>query len=218
MTDLKTRIENDVSGFNWFAKQRLKFIDTRLFGDGYVSRKDLCEYFGIAEAQATRDLTLYRAKFKQNIKYNGKAKRYERTTNYAPVLHYGHDAEDIIRSLEAKVEAEWQPIETIPYDIKVYLKNQKGQIDTGVYESSLSEINSVDGFGDDENEYGYTYWKPLTNTALQTKLTEADKLLEVMGEAYKRLLYYSVDILSMEGLEKGQLILAQYQSYKAGRE
>lgn len=54
--------------------------------------------------------------------------------------------------------------------------------------------------------------------AMATKLTEQDKLIEVMGESYKLLLSYSADILSDEGLIKGQQILAQYKSYKAGRE
>ena len=58
--------------------------------------------------------------------------------------------------------------------------------------------------------------------ALQTKLTEADKLLEVMG--------YSLEVAN-RCIESGDLILvgsayhsmikqdlAQYQSYKAGRE
>jgi hypothetical protein len=63
----------------------------------------------------------------------------------------------------------WQPIATIPkYDVLVYLKNRKGQIDTGYvygYEDedgkSRDGIGSHNGFGDDNNDMGYSFWKPL---------------------------------------------------------
>lgn len=77
-----------------------------------------------------------------------------------------HAIDAAIKAPKRESVDEWQPIETIPTEdeVTVYLKNAKGQIDTGNWywfmdekytEQKLGDINSTHGFGD------YTHWKPL---------------------------------------------------------
>ena len=44
---------------NYAQEQRLRFIDCMLVYYGFVDRKKLCDFFGVAEPTATRDFRLY---------------------------------------------------------------------------------------------------------------------------------------------------------------
>lgn len=59
---------------------------------------------------------------------------------------------------------EWHPIGTIPPETTVYLKNAKGEIDTGHWYWFLDERNNPSKEGDIASTQGfgdYTHWKPL---------------------------------------------------------
>lgn len=60
----------------WSTKKRLEFIESRLFWDGKVSRKDLRDYFDVSTPQATKDLKQYAELAPGNIKYDTSAKHY----------------------------------------------------------------------------------------------------------------------------------------------
>ena len=57
-------------------RERLTYIDFRLYFFGEVGRPDLIERFGVAPAGATRDLALYREIARQNISFDGSNKIY----------------------------------------------------------------------------------------------------------------------------------------------
>lgn len=57
-------------------RERLAYIEFRLWFFGAVTRKDVLERFGLATAAGTRDLTLYRELAPLNTEYEGKVYRY----------------------------------------------------------------------------------------------------------------------------------------------
>ena len=72
-------------------RDRLAFIEMRLWFLGEIRRQVLIERFGIQSAAATRDLTLYRALAPGNIDYDGKAKVYVTGSRFSPLFQYAPD-------------------------------------------------------------------------------------------------------------------------------
>jgi len=70
----------------WGVRQRLEFIETRLFWEGRINRGDLTEFFGISVPQASADIRLYQEKAEGNLKYDKKKKFYSATANFKPVF------------------------------------------------------------------------------------------------------------------------------------
>jgi len=69
-------------------RQRLSHIDFRLRFLGSISRADLVARFGIKEAAATRDLSLYRKLAPDNLGYDPRAKAYTIASGYQPLFEY----------------------------------------------------------------------------------------------------------------------------------
>lgn len=67
-------------------RDRLAYIDFRLYFIGEVGRPDLTIRFGIAAAAATRDLALYRELAPQNIEFDGSNKIYRIGKSFAPLF------------------------------------------------------------------------------------------------------------------------------------
>lgn len=70
----------------WSIKQRIEFIETRLYWEGKISRKDLTRYFDISIPQATKDIKAYIEEAPGNIRYDSKAKQYVATEEFQPIL------------------------------------------------------------------------------------------------------------------------------------
>lgn len=69
-------------------KERLFHIDFRLYFLGSVNRNDLVSRFGIKEAAATRDITLYKELAPKNLEYDTKAKTYIQREGFSPLFNY----------------------------------------------------------------------------------------------------------------------------------
>jgi predicted DNA-binding transcriptional regulator YafY len=69
-------------------RDRLAYIDFRLYFMGEVGRPDLASRFGVAPAGATRDLALYREVAPQNIEFDGSNKIYRIGKNFAPLFEH----------------------------------------------------------------------------------------------------------------------------------
>jgi hypothetical protein len=69
-------------------KNRLTYIDFRLYFLGTVSRSDLIQRFGIKEAAATRDIALYKERAPQNLLYDAKIKTYSSLDTFKPLFKY----------------------------------------------------------------------------------------------------------------------------------
>lgn len=76
---------------NQAQRERLAFIEFRLWFLGDVRRPDLIDRFGIAPAVATRDLGAYREVAPDNMDFDGRRKVYVPTDNFAPVFEHRPD-------------------------------------------------------------------------------------------------------------------------------
>lgn len=68
----------------WGVAKRLEFIDFRLFWDGSFNRKDLVDFFGISEQQASSDIAQYQSRAERNLRYDRSLKSFVRTEGYQP--------------------------------------------------------------------------------------------------------------------------------------
>jgi hypothetical protein len=66
------------------VKERLEFIDFRLFWEGRINRADIMERFGISMPQASKDLSLYESIVPGNLSYDVSAKRYLASSRFTP--------------------------------------------------------------------------------------------------------------------------------------
>jgi hypothetical protein len=73
---------------NQAQRERLAFIEFRLWFLGDVRRPDLMDRFGIAPAVATRDLAAYRELAPQNIDFDGSRKVYVPTADFSPLFEH----------------------------------------------------------------------------------------------------------------------------------
>jgi predicted DNA-binding transcriptional regulator YafY len=78
-------------------KERLAFIEFRLWFLGDISRRDLMDRFGIAPAVATRDLAAYRELAPGNINFEGSRKLYICHEPFQPLFE--HQAERVLSAL-----------------------------------------------------------------------------------------------------------------------
>ncbi len=76
-------------------RQRLAYIEFRVWFYGHVARKDVLERFEVATAAGTRDLALYRALAPRNVHYERKAYRYQ--PSFAPLFR--HDVDRMLAML-----------------------------------------------------------------------------------------------------------------------
>ncbi|MEY8198913.1 MAG: WYL domain-containing protein [Colwellia sp.] len=76
---------------NQSQKERLSHIDFRLYFLGSIGRNDLVQRFGIKEAAATRDISLYRELASANLSYDTKAKIYVVADGFTPLFSYRPD-------------------------------------------------------------------------------------------------------------------------------
>jgi hypothetical protein len=78
-------------------RERLAYIDFRLYFFGVVGRRDLTERFGLAAAGATRDLALYREIVPKNITFDGSNKIYRIGQAFSPL--FDHDPKRVLSVL-----------------------------------------------------------------------------------------------------------------------
>jgi len=66
------------------VKERLEFIDFRLFWEGRINRADIMDRFAISTPQASKDLSLYESIAQGNLFYDVSAKRYLASPSFTP--------------------------------------------------------------------------------------------------------------------------------------
>ncbi|WP_263408542.1 WYL domain-containing protein [Terriglobus tenax] len=66
------------------VKERLEFIEFRLFWEGRINRADIMERFAISTPQASKDLSLYESLAPGNLAYDVSAKRYSASADFVP--------------------------------------------------------------------------------------------------------------------------------------
>ena len=77
--------------FSQTQRERLAYIDYKVYFSGELRRADLETRFGIAPAAATRDLTCYRRLAPSNLVYDSSAKLYTIGDGFVPISPFGVD-------------------------------------------------------------------------------------------------------------------------------
>ncbi len=93
-------------------RERLAYIDFRLYFFGEIGRPDLASRFGVAPAGATRDIALYREIAPQNIEFDGSSKVYRIGKQFLPIFE--HASQRVLSTLSlgfgVGVSGETQPL------------------------------------------------------------------------------------------------------------
>lgn len=82
---------NAVDDLSQKQRDRLAYIEFRLWFLGDACRRDLIDRFGIAPAVATRDFTAYRELAAKNIDFDGRRKVYIPSKCFSPVFEHSTD-------------------------------------------------------------------------------------------------------------------------------
>lgn len=69
---------------NLAVEKRLKFIESRLFWEGNIRRKNLEDFFKISTPQATKDIKKYGELAPNNLEYDTKRKQYVTADSFKP--------------------------------------------------------------------------------------------------------------------------------------
>lgn len=77
-----------LSEISQVQKERLSHIDFRAYFLGGIGRSDLVSRFGIGEAAATRDITLYRELVPKNLEYDTQVRSYLKSEAFKPLFDY----------------------------------------------------------------------------------------------------------------------------------
>jgi hypothetical protein len=152
---------------NQSQRERLFHIDFKLYFLGSVNRTDLVSRFGIKEAAASRDLSLYKELAPQNIEYDTKAKTYIQrqspsgsgqecftplfeytgSQTLAALLHgFGDDfvgTEKSIVTCEAPTQLNYPNIQTLAHITRAIHNSQALKIKYRSLSSGLSEREIV---------------------------------------------------------------------------
>ena len=86
-----------VESLSHAQRERLAYIDFRLYFFGEIGRPDLIDRFGVAPAGATRDLALYREIAPQNITFDGSNKIYRIGQAFSPL--FDHASQRVLSAL-----------------------------------------------------------------------------------------------------------------------
>ena len=109
-------------------RERLSYIDFRLYFFGEIGRPNLIERFGEAPAGATRDLAMYREIAPHNITFDGSNKIYRIGKEFAPLFE--HASQRVLSSLAHGfgdgVSAMSQPL--LPCESPTALSNPKMEV------------------------------------------------------------------------------------------
>ena len=86
-----------VESLSHAQRERLAYIDFRLYFFGEIGRPDLIERFGVAPAGTTRDVALYREIAPQNITFDGSNKIYRIGQAFSPL--FDHASQRVLSAL-----------------------------------------------------------------------------------------------------------------------
>jgi WYL domain len=87
---------------NIAVTKRLKFIESRLFWEGWIRRSNIEDFFQISTPQATKDIKEYKDRAPDNISYDSAAKMYVRGLNFKPTFEEPCSEDYLTRLLHLK--------------------------------------------------------------------------------------------------------------------
>lgn len=86
-----------VGSLSQAQRERLTYLEFRLYFMGEIGRPDLSARFGVAPAGATRDIAMYRELAPQNIDFDNRSKTYRISGAFSPIFE--HPPQRVLSSL-----------------------------------------------------------------------------------------------------------------------
>jgi len=77
-----------VGSLSQAQRERLTYLEFRLYFMGEIGRPDLSARFGVAPAGATRDIAMYRELAPRNIDFDNSSKTYRISGEFAPIFEH----------------------------------------------------------------------------------------------------------------------------------
>lgn len=77
-----------VGSLSQAQRERLTYLEFRLYFMGEIGRPDISARFGVAPAGATRDIAMYRELAPQNIEFDNSSKTYRISSAFAPIFEH----------------------------------------------------------------------------------------------------------------------------------
>jgi hypothetical protein len=101
---------------NFAQKQRLSYIDFKLYFTGVITRSEIVAHFELGMAAATRDIKLYKDLAPYNLEYNNVDKKYYTTSKFKPL--FKHDAKPTLVKLANQTSDGFDAIGTLTMPIE----------------------------------------------------------------------------------------------------
>ncbi|MDB2374145.1 WYL domain-containing protein [Psychrosphaera haliotis] len=102
--------------FSFAQKQRLAYIDFKLYFTGMVTRSEIVKHFELGLAAATRDLKIYKEKAPDNVAYDNVEKKYFITNQFKPL--FKHDARRTLIKLANNISDGFDAIGSTSFPIE----------------------------------------------------------------------------------------------------
>lgn len=135
----------------WEVRQRLAFIESKLFWTGRVNRSDIMERFEVSAIQASSDFTRYQEIAPGNVAYDSRRKCYIPTSEFSAVLiapsaegylsQLVHEEEESDATLANVVEEPQRCVD--PQVLRQILKAIRERLDIQVMYQSMSQPKPV---------------------------------------------------------------------------
>ena len=77
-----------IGGLSQAQRERLTYLEFRLYFMGEIGRPDLSARFGVAPAGATRDIAMYRELAPKNIDFHSSSKTYRISNDFSPIFEH----------------------------------------------------------------------------------------------------------------------------------
>lgn len=105
-----------MNNFSFAQKQRLAYIDFKLYFTGMVTRSEIVSHFELGLAAATRDLKIYKEKAPDNVAYDNVEKKYFITNQFKPL--FKHDARRTLIKLANNISDGFDAIGSTSFPIE----------------------------------------------------------------------------------------------------
>lgn len=134
-------------------RERLNYLEFKVFFTGQISRADLMNRFGISEAAATRDLTLYRAQAPANLEFDPAGKTYRMGAAFSPKYLKEIDSSRLLHALVHGTGNEFgsTPESWISCEFPVRLSVPSAEIlaavSRAIYQKAVLQIEYLSGSG-----------------------------------------------------------------------
>jgi hypothetical protein len=114
---LSSHTESDLGQrYTYAQRQRLSYIDFKLFFTGVLTRAEIVSHFQLGVAAATRDINYYKQEAPDNLYYDHKQKCYFISDEFKPL--FSHDPHKTLIKLANQISDGFDPINSVHFPIE----------------------------------------------------------------------------------------------------